>query len=80
MPNLNEVTHVVTERGIFVKIAFWLIAQKLARTIPHPEWKPESGFEYMHPPLVHHGSEQSNQEITSIDDEWQRQRDSEFDR
>ena len=53
MPNLNEVTHVVTERGIFVKIAFWLIAQKLARTIPHPEWKPESGFEYMHPPLVH---------------------------
>jgi hypothetical protein len=49
MPNLNEVTHVVTERGIFVKIAFWLIAQKLARTIPHPEWKPESGFEYVHP-------------------------------
>ena len=80
MLNLNEVTHVVTERGIFVKIAFWLIAQKLARTIPHPEWKPESGFEYMHPPLVHHGSEQSNQEITSIDDEWQRRRDNEFDR
>ena len=78
MLNLNEVTHVVTERGIFVKIAFWLIAQKLARTIPHPEWKPESGFEYMHPPLVHHGSEQSNQEITwtvnSIDDEWQTRR------